>query len=445
MGVQPPSLLSNALKRYRLTSTVAISLAVHLLAWGIVVWTGALSPAIILAKKPEAKHQLTLDFIKQRPRPETTKIDKPKPLPPSPPKPPKKKKLPNIFVQVDPKQASAKKPEDTDKYSDKNSLAANPKPGNKPKPKIDGSQREIPRTHDIPSAIKITLMPESTPPPIVAKKPLERLKPKPTPPIQTSAIPSGNQNETKNISANVIKTPIRISKPRPKRNTSKQNPTRSVDKKPPANTKKKPAPRPPTDTASKPAEYVTPKPGPTPPATNAVKPQDRKSAKPLTLTAKPSPENSTKPNELSPLERAKLRLAKAQGSESQLLPGKATKQDGGAPRKGAPAFNVVLTGYGDYDNKLITAIYNSWVRKNHESRMHQPYRVVVEFELLSSGHVQNMRVKKITDPLTLTIPELICKGSIDEPAPFGQWDEKMKRALGTRRPCRITFSFNIRD
>jgi hypothetical protein len=438
MGVQPPSLLSNALRRYRLTSTVAISLAVHLLAWGIVVWTGALNPAIILAKKPEAKHQLTLDFIKPRPRPETTKIDKPKPLPPSPPKPPKKKKLPNIFVQVDPKQASAKRPEDPDKYSDKNSLAANPKPGNKPKPKIDGSQREIPRTHDITSAIKNTLMPESTPPPIAAKKPLERLKPKPTPPIQTPAIPSNTPNETKNISANELKTPIPVSEPRPKRNTSKQNPTRTVEKNPPANTKKKPAPPPATDTASKPAEYVTPKPGPTPPVTNAVKPQDRKSAK-------PSPENSTKPNELSPLERAKLRLAKAQGSESQLLPGKATKQDGGAPRKGAPAFNVVLTGYGDYDNKLITAIYNSWVRKNHEARMHQPYRVVVEFELLSSGHVQNMRVKKITDPLTLTIPELICKGSIDEPAPFGQWDEKMKHALGTQRPCRITFSFNIRD
>ncbi|SVD30841.1 uncharacterized protein METZ01_LOCUS383695, partial [marine metagenome] len=55
MGIQPLILLSNALKRYRLTSTVAISLTVHLLAWGMVAWTGALNPAIILAKKPETK------------------------------------------------------------------------------------------------------------------------------------------------------------------------------------------------------------------------------------------------------------------------------------------------------------------------------------------------------------------------------------------------------
>ena len=145
------------------------------------------------------------------------------------------------------------------------------------------------------------------------------------------------------------------------------------------------------------------------------------------------------------MERAKRRLAKANRSDSRLLPGKTIRQEGGAARKAISTENVVLTGYGDYDNKLITAIYNSWVRKNHEAHMHQPYRVVVEFKLLSSGRIENLRVKRANTPLTQTIPELICTASIDEPAPFERWDEKMKRALGTRRPCRITFSFNIRD
>jgi len=451
MGVQPPSLLSSALRRYRLTSTVAISLAVHLLAWGIVVWTGALNPAIILAKKPEAKRQLALDFIKPRPKPETTKIDKPTPPPPAPPKPPKKKKLPNVFVQVDPKQASAKKPEDTNKYSNKNSLAANPEPSNKPKPQIDGSQKEISRTHDVPQRAEITPKP-APPTPIDTTKPQKEAKPIPS--GATAAKPSDTPDKTENLPQKKPKIAKQAKDPKPKPDNSKKENIHTVDKKPPAKKKQISTLRPARDIASKPAEYIAPKPKPMTPPPNAVKPQDLKPEIEPTLTAKLSPSkvsprlsppDASKPKTPSPLERAKRRLAKAQDAESQILPGKATKQVGGVPRKGIPSRDVLLTGYGDYDDKLITAIYNSWVRKNHEARMHEPYRVVVEFELLSSGRIENMRTKHASLSLAQSIPEFICKRSIEEPAPFGRWDEKMKRALGTRRPCRITFSFNIRD
>ena len=163
---------------------------------------------------------------------------------------------------------------------------------------------------------------------------------------------------------------------------------------------------------------------------------------PASIVLEPSP---PQPNTTSALERAKHRLAKAQRPDPQMLPGAALKQEGGVPRKDTPTFNVVLTGYGDYDNKLITAIYNSWVRKNHEARMHEPYLVVVEFELLDSGRIEGLNVKRESLILSQTIPEFICKRSIEEPAPFEEWDEKMKHALGARRSCRITFSFNIRD
>ena len=111
-----PSLLHKTFTRYRLTCTVAISLAVHLLVWGAVVWSGVLNPNIILAEKSDQKHQLTLDFIKPRSKQERQN---------SSPPPQKTKKIPTVFVQVDSKQSSAKKPEDTDKYSNKNSLATN--------------------------------------------------------------------------------------------------------------------------------------------------------------------------------------------------------------------------------------------------------------------------------------------------------------------------------
>jgi len=189
MGDKPQAWLNNILRRYHLTSTVVMSLVLHLFAWGIVIWTGAFNPTIILAKKPESKQQLRLDFIKPRPKAKKAKSEKHSLLPPKPPKPPKKKKLPNIFVQVDPSQASARKPDDTDKYSDKNSLAANTEPSDKPKPKIDGSQKNIPRTDNVPSAIKITLKPESSTLPIATKKALGRLYTKPTPPTRTPAKP----------------------------------------------------------------------------------------------------------------------------------------------------------------------------------------------------------------------------------------------------------------
>ena len=205
MGTKPPILLSNTMNRHRLTSTVAISLAVHLLAWGVVVWTGVLNPAIILAKKPEGKRQITLDFIKPRHKPKTpitAQLEPPAAIPP------KKKKLPNIFVQVDPKQASTKKPDDTDKYSNKNSLAANPEPGNKPKPKIDGSQKEIPNTHNIPQSA--TIIPKPAPPtPVAASKPQKQAepKPKPIPPAPTPAKPSGTPNESEKIPKKKPNTP----------------------------------------------------------------------------------------------------------------------------------------------------------------------------------------------------------------------------------------------
>ena len=377
-----PSLLHNTFTRYRLTCTVAISLAVHLLVWGAVVWSGVLDPNIILAEKLDQKHQLTLDFIKPRPKPERQN---------SSPPPQKTKKNPTVFVQVDSKQSSAKKPEDTDKYSNKNSLATNLEPDGQSRPKIEGTQTKVPRTHVIPPPTPTITKLQHQPPIKPAKQP--KPKPSPSPPATAQTLS------------------IKLQKP----HTT--------------------APKPGLRHLTKPNKSTDlPKPSPIIPPAEHVEPDS--------VVLEPSP---PQPKTTSTLERAKRRLAKAQRPDSQMLPGAAFKQEGGVPRKGTPNFNVVLTGYGDYDNKLITAIYNSWVRKNHEAHMHEPYLVVVEFELLDSGRIEGLNVKRESLILSQTIPEFICKRSIEEPAPFDVWDEKMKQALGTRRSCRITFSFNIRD
>jgi len=388
MEANQTTTLRTAWSQHRLTTTVVISLLAHLLAWGAVIWTGVLDPAVILAEKPEKKKQLSLEFIKPRPKPKPPVI-----TPPEPPLPPKKKDLPEIFVQVEPNQESAKKPEDTDKYSNKNSLAANPEPEEKSQPKIKGTQNETPRARDIPQPSKAK--PTPRPAPESARKPVKLATPKTKPATRQAAKPTYTKPD----------------KPR----------------------------------------ATAPKPGPRPAKKQAPSIQLAKPTPPLAplIPSRPAPilPESSRPNPKaeSSLERAKRRLANAQRPSPQLLPGAARKQKGGVPRKGAPTFNVVLTGYGDYDNKLITAIYNSWVRKNHEARMHEPYRVVVEFTLLGTGRIEGLRITRPSATATQSIPEFICQRSIEEPAPFEPWDDKMKRALGNRRPCLITFSFNIRD
>ena len=66
MEANQTTTLRTAWSQHRLTTTVVISLLAHLLAWGAVIWTGVLDPAVILAEKPEKK-KTTLTGIHQAP------------------------------------------------------------------------------------------------------------------------------------------------------------------------------------------------------------------------------------------------------------------------------------------------------------------------------------------------------------------------------------------
>jgi hypothetical protein len=124
-----------------------------------------------------------------------TDLIKKKELPP----PPRPQDLPLIFVTVNPAQASAEAPKDAKFYSDKNSVAANPKPDTITEaPKIEGKQTEVVRTEDVPRPPKFTpLQPAAAPP---APKPQEaepEVKPKPasTPGDLTMAKPAPTPNK----------------------------------------------------------------------------------------------------------------------------------------------------------------------------------------------------------------------------------------------------------
>jgi len=102
--------------------------------------------------------------------------------------PPPAQQVPLVFVEVNPLQAAAEPPKDTQFYSDKNATAANPEADRETGlPKITGTQEQMVKTEDVPREQFRPLQPTppvaSQPPPPKPdpqEQPPEDQKPKPT-------------------------------------------------------------------------------------------------------------------------------------------------------------------------------------------------------------------------------------------------------------------------
>ena len=117
------------------------------------------------------------------------------------------------------------------------------------------------------------------------------------------------------------------------------------------------------------------------------------------------------------------------------------KQEGGVSRKGPAALDVRLTGYGDYDARFFAAISIAW-RKQIKSRTWSPSQVVVDFSLFHDGRIEDLTVQETN---AAAILQYFCRESIQQPAPFEQWTEDMRKQLGSGpRRCRITFNYLVR-
>lgn len=148
----------------RLTRAFTFSLLLHLLIAGTYYlgheygwWQKIHWPAWVKTPK-----MLTELFQKPQPQPEEQKIE-----------------VPLVFVEVSPAQATTETPKDTKFYSDKNSVAANPKPDDSELPKVEGKQTDMVKTEDVPRSKAFPLSP--TPPPEEkTKEEQPETKPKPT-------------------------------------------------------------------------------------------------------------------------------------------------------------------------------------------------------------------------------------------------------------------------
>ncbi len=120
----------NRFETKRLLWVLLFSLVIHLLGWG----------GYELGKKTGLWQRLHWTPRQQL----AHKKNPPPPVQPS---------EPSIFLDVDPDQATPEPPKDAKYYSAKNSKAANTD-ANKDlnQPKLDGKQKDVPKTKDVPKA-----------------------------------------------------------------------------------------------------------------------------------------------------------------------------------------------------------------------------------------------------------------------------------------------------
>jgi hypothetical protein len=182
---------------------------------------------------------------------------------------------------------------------------------------------------------------------------------------------------------------------------------------------------------------------PSPPAqqANATQPQQQAPAiQPgdLTLVDKVEP---LLPKPQTPQQPERPRTIKDALAQQNLTPGVAMKQDGGVRNHATvPSLNVKLTGFGDYDAKLVAAITQRWydLLESQRFALDRTGKVVIEFRLHYDGTITDMTVSQNS------VGELlgyVCQEAISDPAPFAKWPSDMRFKLGDSQDIKFSFYY----
>ena len=297
----------------------------------------------------------------------------------APEEPPKK---PNIFVPVPPEAATPEPPKkETPFYSNKNSQAAQPEPVTTPdnKPKLNGDTTTSPGTINVPNPTSLQTKPQPASQPSAGKPSQPRLQtPAPSP-------SSGSHSRPPPI------TPITPASPRPPANLPKQGLQKAA------------------------ANHAN---------NQLYAPTKLSGTAGLLPTFQDGPKAPT-------LQQAKSGL----GTRNMKT------DNAGTARTGAPALDVRLTGYGDYDARFFAAISIAW-RKQIKDRSWVASTVKVDFNLHADGRIDNVQIH---DTRAASILQFFCREAIEQPAPFEPWSNEMRTQLGPGpRRCRITFNYLVR-
>jgi hypothetical protein len=181
---------------------------------------------------------------------------------------------------------------------------------------------------------------------------------------------------------------------------------------------------------------------PSPPAqqANASQPQQPSPAiEPGDLTLAKLENLLTKQQNNPQQERPRtINQALAQQNQKPSVP---MKQDGGVrDHATVPKNNVKLTGFGDYDAKLVDAITHRWYALLDSQRfaLDRTGKVVLHFRLHYDGTVTDMTVTQNTVGDLLGY---VCQEAINDPAPFAKWPNDMRFKLGDSQDIQFSFYY----
>ena len=133
-------------------------------------------------------------------------------------------------------------------------------------------------------------------------------------------------------------------------------------------------------------------------------------------------------------------LKDAYAQMAKRMPSIAMQQDGGAKLHARAAFNVKITGFGDYDQRFADAVDQNWNNLLYSQRfaLDRTGRVVLLFRLNYDGSISQMRMAENTvGPLL----GYVCEKAVLDGAPYEPWTEDMRLKLGDSCDVQYTFDY----
>jgi hypothetical protein len=150
------------------------------------------------------------------------------------------------------------------------------------------------------------------------------------------------------------------------------------------------------------------------------------------------PDNATQPQE-QPRPRT---LKEAYQQLASRFPSMTMKEDGGAERKArVPAFDVKLTGFGDYDERFVETVSQNWwnLLDSRQFALDRTGKVVLLFRLNYDGSISNLRFAENTVGDLLGY---VCEKAVLDGAPYERWTEDMRLKLGDFTDVQFTFEYS---
>jgi hypothetical protein len=179
--------------------------------------------------------------------------------------------------------------------------------------------------------------------------------------------------------------------------------------------------------------------------TDSEQQQQANNAQASTASAKPAANSGDltlgKPDQPQQDQPRPRTLKEAYADLARRLPSMTMKQEGGAARHArVPAFDVKITGFGDYDERFVEAVSQNWFNllDSQKFSLDRTGKVVLLFRLNYDGSISQMRFAEngVGDLLGY-----VCEKAILDGAPYEPWTEDMRMKLGDNRDVQFTFDY----